>query len=278
MLSLSNAFSHDELRAFDARVRKGLGLPAAPEPADGADLRRGAQDRRPRRVAALRARPAHARGDPRRRLDRRGRDPQPAHDPRDPGPPHRSPRRSRRAARCSCPRPSSRGSTRSARSWASPCTRTRATAAPAASARRTPQVTAGRQLSTWLYQLVEDERRRRQPVRRPSRASRPSGFPVNPEREAGPRHRGGDRVHRALARRPPPPAVRDRRRRGQGRPVRPAGAARDGQPGAALGDRVQVPAGAGRDRCSRTSSRTSGARGPSRPSPTCGRSRWRARP
>ncbi|MBI2782133.1 MAG: NAD-dependent DNA ligase LigA [Chloroflexi bacterium] len=33
MLSLSNAFSHDELRAFDGRVRKGLGLPAAPEPA-----------------------------------------------------------------------------------------------------------------------------------------------------------------------------------------------------------------------------------------------------
>jgi DNA ligase (NAD+) len=32
MLSLSNAFSHDELRGFDARVRKGLGLPAAPEP------------------------------------------------------------------------------------------------------------------------------------------------------------------------------------------------------------------------------------------------------
>ena len=32
MLSLSNAFSHDELRAFDARVRKGLGLPPAPEP------------------------------------------------------------------------------------------------------------------------------------------------------------------------------------------------------------------------------------------------------
>ena len=31
MLSLSNAFTHDELRAFDARVRKGLGLPAAPE-------------------------------------------------------------------------------------------------------------------------------------------------------------------------------------------------------------------------------------------------------
>jgi DNA ligase (NAD+) len=37
MLSLANAFSHDELRAFDARVRKGLGLPAEPEPAS--DLR-----------------------------------------------------------------------------------------------------------------------------------------------------------------------------------------------------------------------------------------------
>jgi DNA ligase (NAD+) len=35
MLSLSNAFSHDELRQFDARVRRGLGLPAAPEEAPG---------------------------------------------------------------------------------------------------------------------------------------------------------------------------------------------------------------------------------------------------
>jgi DNA ligase (NAD+) len=37
MLSLGNAFSHDELRAFDARVRRGLGLPPAPDPAP--DLR-----------------------------------------------------------------------------------------------------------------------------------------------------------------------------------------------------------------------------------------------
>ncbi len=33
MLSLANAFSPDELRAFDARVRRGLALPPAPEPA-----------------------------------------------------------------------------------------------------------------------------------------------------------------------------------------------------------------------------------------------------
>ncbi len=37
MLSLGNAFSHDELRAFDARVRKALGLPPSPQPAP--DLR-----------------------------------------------------------------------------------------------------------------------------------------------------------------------------------------------------------------------------------------------
>ncbi len=41
MLSLGNAFSADELRAFDARVRRGLGLPPAPEPAP--ELRYGAE-------------------------------------------------------------------------------------------------------------------------------------------------------------------------------------------------------------------------------------------
>ena len=41
MLSLGNAFSDDELRAFDVRVRRGLGLPAAPEPAP--ELRYGVE-------------------------------------------------------------------------------------------------------------------------------------------------------------------------------------------------------------------------------------------
>ncbi len=35
MLSLGNAFGEEELRAFDVRVRRGLGLPPAPEPAPG---------------------------------------------------------------------------------------------------------------------------------------------------------------------------------------------------------------------------------------------------
>ncbi|MGH2512428.1 MAG: NAD-dependent DNA ligase LigA [Candidatus Limnocylindrales bacterium] len=41
MLSLGNVFSADELRAFDARVRRGLGLPPAPESAP--ELRYGAE-------------------------------------------------------------------------------------------------------------------------------------------------------------------------------------------------------------------------------------------
>ena len=110
-----------------------------------------------------------------------------------------------------------------------------------------PQVTASRRLSAWFYQL---RRGRRTTVathraaaldaaraHSASRSTRPRGRP---------RHRGRHRLHRALARGPPRPAVRDRRRRRQGRPVRPAGAARDGQPRAALGDRLQVPARAGR--------------------------------
>ena len=108
-----------------------------------------------------------------------------------------------------------------------------------------PQVTAGRKLSAWFYQLVEDGDTVATQSEALARLAA-LGFPVNPEHDAGPRHRGRHRLHRALAREAPRAPVRDRRRRGQGRPRRPAGAARDGQPGAALGDRLQVPAGAGR--------------------------------
>ena len=55
----------------------------------------------------------------------------------------------------------------------------------------------------------------------------------------------GARVHRLLRRAPARPAVRDRRRRGQDRPAGPAAPAGCDQPGAALGDRVQVPARGG---------------------------------
>ena len=73
------------------------------------------------------------------------------------------------------------------------------------------------------------------------------GFAVNPNREAGLDIEGVIAFTERWREAAPRPAVRDRRRRRQGRPVRPAGPARDGQPGAALGDRLQVPARAGRD-------------------------------
>ena len=185
MLSLANAFSHDELRAFDARVRKGLGLPAAPGARRRPALRRRAQDRRPRHQPPLRARPVRPGRDPRRRHDRRGRHGQPADDRGRSRPGWPSPRRSTRAARSSCRRPSSRASTRSARRPGCRSTPTRATAARARSARstrRSPPAAGCRPGSTsWSRTAppVDDASRRR------SSGSPPSGFPVNPDREAG---------------------------------------------------------------------------------------------
>jgi len=183
MLSLSNAFSHDELRAFDARVRKGLGLPATPEPAEGltyvAELKidglavslryergrftvgatRGdgttGEDVTPnlRTIQAIPDRllePAtlEARGEvfmPRAEFARINAD-----------------REEQGLALYANPRNSGAGSLR----------------------QKDPAVTASRLLSTWLYQLVEDE---------PAVASQSAalarlealGFPVNPDHAAG---------------------------------------------------------------------------------------------
>ena len=131
-----------------------------------------------------------------------------------------------------------------------------------------PAVTAGRRLSFWAYQLLEetapgagDALRRpsgrpprrghgpaggRQPVGRP-RPPRGARLPGQPAPRGRPRHRRRHRLPRALARAAPRPRLRDRRRGREGRSRRPAGAPRDGGPGAALGDRLQVPARAGRD-------------------------------
>ena len=61
-------------------------------------------------------------------------------------------------------------------------------AAPARSARRTPQVTASRLLSAWIYQLLEEggpATARRPASRRALERLAALGFPVNPNREAG---------------------------------------------------------------------------------------------
>src|SRR5262245_57777585 len=203
MLSLSNAFSHDELRAFDARVRKGLGLAAAPEPAEGlayvAELKidglavslryergrfklgatRGdgstGEDVTPnlRTIRAIPERltePAtlEARGEvfmPKAEFARINAE-----------------REELGLALYANPRNSGAGSLR----------------------QKDPQVTAGRQLSTWLYQLLEDRPPAQAGLFDEPAGDEPAGgaatvdsqsgalarlealgFPVNPERQAG---------------------------------------------------------------------------------------------
>jgi DNA ligase (NAD+) len=204
MLSLSNAFSHDELRAFDARVRRGLGLPAAPEPAEGltyvAELKidgLAVSLRYERGRFAL----GSTRGDgstgedvtPNLRTIRAIPDrlPEPAtleargevFMPKAEFARINAEREELGLALYANPRNSGAGSLR----------------------QKDPQVTAGRQLSTWLYQLLEDAA----PARAglfddPGTADAPEGgaatvdsqsgalarlealgFPVNPERRAG---------------------------------------------------------------------------------------------
>ena len=61
----------------------------------------------------------------------------------------------------------------------------------------------------------------------------------------------GSRLHRLLRRAPARRRARDRRRGGQGRRGRAAGPARLDQPGAALGDRLQIPARGGQHQAAR---------------------------
>ena len=183
MLSLSNAFGHDELRAFDARVRRGLGLPAAPEPAP--DLTYVAELKIDGLAISLRYERGRftlgaTRGDgttgedvtPNLRtvraipdrltepatLEARGE----VYMPKAEFARINGERGEAGLPLYANPRNSGAGSLR----------------------QKDPAVTAGRQLSTWLYQLVEDE---------PAVDSQSAalarlealGFPVNPERRAG---------------------------------------------------------------------------------------------
>jgi DNA ligase (NAD+) len=186
MLSLSNAFSHDELRAFDARVRRGLGLPTAPEPApelryvaelkiDGLAIslryERGrflqgatrgdgttgedvtANLRTIKTVPARLAKPVS--------LDARGE----VYMPKGEFARINAERAELGLPEYANPRNSGAGSLR----------------------QKDPAVTAARQLSTWSYQVIEDEST---PLRLASQSEALDrllalGFTVNPNREAG---------------------------------------------------------------------------------------------
>jgi DNA ligase (NAD+) len=187
MLSLSNAFSHDELRAFDARVRKGLGLPGTPEPA--AELTYVAELKIDGLAITLRFERGRfvqgaTRGDgttgedvtanlrtiatvPARltqpaTLDARGE----VYMPKAEFARINGEREEAGLALYANPRNSGAGSLR----------------------QKDPAVTAGRQLSTWTYQLIEDETARAPAVETQSAALarlEALGFAVNPRRQAG---------------------------------------------------------------------------------------------
>ncbi|HEY3524404.1 MAG TPA: NAD-dependent DNA ligase LigA [Candidatus Limnocylindrales bacterium] len=183
MLSLANAFSHDELRAFDARARRALGLPPAPEPA--ADLTYVAELKIDGLAIALRYRRGRfergaTRGDgltgedvtanlrtieaiPERlseaaTLEARGE----VFMPKAEFARINAEREEAGLPQYANPRNSGAGSLR----------------------QQDPTVTARRRLSSWVYQLVEDA----SAVSRQSEALdrlAALGFPVNPDREAG---------------------------------------------------------------------------------------------
>ena len=128
----------------------------AARPRRAGRVRDRAEDRRPRDQPHLRERDLRARRDARRRLARRGRDAQPAHDRRDPAlAATRAARRRRRCSRCAArstcrcraSASSTSGSSRRGRSRR----RTRATPPRAPCGRRTPTITRGMPLSIWVY-------------------------------------------------------------------------------------------------------------------------------
>jgi DNA ligase (NAD+) len=187
MLSLSNAFSSDELRAFDGRVRRGLGLPAAPEPAP--DLRYVAELKIDGLAITLRYERGRftqgaTRGDgftgedvtanlrtiatvPARlaepvSLDARGE----VYMPKAEFARINAEREEAGLPLYANPRNSGAGSLR----------------------QKDPSVTAARQLATWSYQLIEDEAAGTPQLTSQSQALErleTLGFTVNPNREAG---------------------------------------------------------------------------------------------
>ena len=250
MLSLGNARNEEELRAWEDAHRQPP--QAARHQRLGVQLHDRAEDRRPGDLAHLRGRRPHPRRHPRRRPHRRGRDPEPAHDRRDPA---EHPRRAApdRSARRGLPadrrlQSAQRAPRRGRRSRPSP---TRATRPPARSASSTPRwppngrsrsgatgsaPSAGLDLPTHSDEVEWLGER---------------GFKVNPDTDAPRRHRVGGRALPLVGGAARAARLRDRRRRRQGRRAGAVAGAGRGRPRAALGDRLEVPADDGDDEAAR---------------------------
>ena len=255
MLSLGNAFGEDELRAFDTRVRRGLGLPPAPEPAP--DLRYVAELKIDGLAVSLRYREGRfvrgaTRGDGTTGEDvtanLRTIDVIPA---RLPEPATLEVRGEVFMPKAEFARINAEREEAGLPLYANPRN------SGAGSLRQLdPAVTAGRRLSFWAYQLLEEAAPAQETLfgaaaaaespeaagaaaaaeagrdprgprdRRPTGGDEPVGGarPPRGARPAGepeprgrPRHRGRHRLRRALARAAARPRLRDRRRRREGR-------------------------------------------------------------
>ena len=165
-------------------------------------LRRRAQDRRPGHHPALRARPLRPGRDARRRHHRRGRDRQPAHDRGHPAAPAAS--RSTLEVRGEVYMPKAEFARINAEReelglplYANPRNSGAGSLRQIDPARDRQPPPLGVVLHP--HRGRPDGRPRRRGSRRRSTGSRRLGFPVEPNRGAGPRHRRRHRVHRALA-------------------------------------------------------------------------------
>ena len=244
MLSLGNAFGHDELREFDARVRKGLGLAEA-DPGvayvcelkidglaislryEGRSFVRGAtrgdgctgEDVTPN-LRTVRAIPLRLRADPPgERLEVRG--------------------------EVFMPRGAFAALNEQLEREGKPLYANARNTAAGTVRQKDPAVTAGRRLSVWCYQVVgvpglTTHSESLELMREPR-------LPGQPQLAAGGGDRGGHRLRGGMGGRPQGPRLRDRWDRDQGRQRRAAAAPRLRGPRPALGDRLQVPRPAGDD-------------------------------
>ncbi len=250
MMSLDNAMTQDELAAWGQRVVAGA------RRRDGA-LRVRAEDRRRGDERPVRGRPLRPGRDPRRRAGRRGRHGERGDDQRGPRAPagaegHRGAGRAGGTGRGLPAGGQLRADERGRRGQ-----RGAALRQPAQRRRRQPAPEGPldhRQARPLVLGVPARRGGRRSAARaahRRARLSRQARRPGQPRDQGVRQPRRRPRPLRALGGPPPRPRLRDRRRGGQGRRRRPADPARIDVAGAAVGDRLQVPARGAHDDAAR---------------------------